>query len=227
MIYSLALARLRQRCASRRTPAYDDLGASEPDKSRSSTCEDCLRPRSVASRRGRYRCLPERPTPGRPASAADRAVCPARRSLPREPPNGEPPNRTRTCLPPVRHEGHLRDGGACSHAHEFLWREYAQAVVQFIRCPHPQALELVSSLRSGLIIAERRAARKAPIISTQPSPLFGTPNVSPVNTARAPLSASEGPDLRRRCELRCRRLGRSTSSTSTPSAFKWRAIPAP
>src|SRR5215207_4639164 len=34
-----------------------------------------LRPRSVASRRGRYRCLPKRPAPGRLASPADRAVC--------------------------------------------------------------------------------------------------------------------------------------------------------
>src|SRR5215203_3270634 len=72
---------------------------------------DCPRPRSVASRRGRYRCLPKRPAPGRLASPADRAVRPARRSLLREPRNGEPPNGARTTwLPPVRHEGHLRDG---------------------------------------------------------------------------------------------------------------------
>ena len=90
---SLALARLRQRCALLHIPpACDDLVASEPDRSctahgwppgchlglgggvlpfqrrlpratlrtdwrrkpRSSTSEDCLRPRSAASRRGRF-----------------------------------------------------------------------------------------------------------------------------------------------------------------------------
>src|SRR5918994_4926491 len=50
-----------------------------------------LRPRSAASRHGRYRCLPKRPVPGRLASPADRVVRPARRSLPRELGNGEPP----------------------------------------------------------------------------------------------------------------------------------------
>src|SRR5215204_2550856 len=69
-----------------------------------------LRPRSVASRRGRYRCLPKRPAPGRLASPADRAVRPARRSLLREPRNGEPPNGARIWLPPVRHKEHLRGG---------------------------------------------------------------------------------------------------------------------
>src|SRR5215211_7537392 len=67
-----------------------------------------LRPRSVASRRGRYRCLPNRPAPGRlVASPIGRVVRPARRSLLREPRNGEPPNGARIWLPPVRREGHL------------------------------------------------------------------------------------------------------------------------
>jgi hypothetical protein len=41
------------------------------------------------------------------------------------------------------------------------------------------SLELVSGLRPRLHIAERRAARKARIISTQPSALLGSPAVSP------------------------------------------------
>src|SRR5215213_10428099 len=72
-------------------------------------------------------------------------------------------------------------------------------------------------------MAERRAARRALIISTRPSPLLGTPDVSPANTARAARSASEESDLTLRRGLRRRRLGCSTSSTSIPLAFKWRA----
>jgi hypothetical protein len=49
------------------------------------------------------------------------------------------------------------------------------------------------------LIAERRAARRALIISTRPSPLFGTPDASPASTARAAHSASEGSDFSRRC----------------------------
>src|SRR5215216_687516 len=60
------------------------------------------------------------------------------------------------------------------------------------------------------VMAERRAARRALIISTRPSPLLGTPDVSPANTARAARSASEGSDLT------LGRLGCSTSSTSIP-----------
>jgi hypothetical protein len=37
------------------------------------------------------------------------------------------------------------------------------------------------------LIAERRAARRVLIISTRPSPLLGTPDASPANTARAAL----------------------------------------
>src|SRR5215212_2354553 len=67
------------------------------------------------------------------------------------------------------------------------------------------------------LIAERRAARRALIISTQPSPLLGTPDASPAKTAREAASASEESDFwRLRRELRRRRLGRSTSSTSIP-----------
>src|SRR5215211_5111668 len=76
-------------------------------------------------------------------------------------------------------------------------------------------------------IAERRAARRALIISTQPSPLLGTPDASPAKTARAALSASERSDLTLRRELRRWRFGRSTSSTSIPLALRCRASPAP
>jgi hypothetical protein len=42
--------------------------------------------------------------------------------------------------------------------------------------------------------------------------------------ARQIMYSALGSDLTLRCELRCcRRFGRSTSSTSIPSAFKWRA----
>src|SRR5215211_934031 len=91
---------------------------------------------------------------------------------------------------------------ACSHGDEFLCGEVSQTVTQFLRCRHPQALELVRACVLAFI-AERRAARKARIISTQPSALLGTPEVSPANTARAALSASEESDfLRLRRELR-------------------------
>src|SRR5829696_10038005 len=69
-----------------------------------------LRPLSVTSQHGRYRFLPKRPVAGRLASPADRAVRPARRSLPRELGNGEPLNGVQTWLPPLHHEGHLRGG---------------------------------------------------------------------------------------------------------------------
>ena len=74
-----------------------------------------LRPRSVTSQHGRYRFLPKRPVAGRLASPADRVVRPARRSLPRELGNGEPPNGGRIWLPPVRHKEHLRCGSVRPH----------------------------------------------------------------------------------------------------------------
>jgi hypothetical protein len=58
-----------------------------------------LRPRSAAWRRGRCLCLAKRPTPGRLAPPIGRVVRLARRSLSREPRNGEPPNGARTWLP--------------------------------------------------------------------------------------------------------------------------------
>src|SRR5215213_7673411 len=88
----------------------------------SSTSGDRPRPRSRALRHGRYRCLPKRSTVGRPAPPADRSVRPARRSLPRELGNGEPPNGAQTWLPPVRHEGHLRDGSVQPPRRVPLWR---------------------------------------------------------------------------------------------------------
>src|SRR5215217_1321150 len=79
-------------------------------------------PRSAASRHGRYRCLPKRPVPGQLASPADRAGRPARRSLLREPRNGEPLNGARTWLPPLHHEGHLRGGSVQPRRRVPLWR---------------------------------------------------------------------------------------------------------
>jgi hypothetical protein len=78
------------------------------------------------------------------------------------------------------------------------------------------------------LIAERRAARRALIISTVPSPLLGTLEASPAKTARAAASASEGSDFSRlRRGLRRRCFGRSTSSTSIPLALRCRVSPAP
>src|SRR5215218_7399381 len=69
-----------------------------------------LRPRSRASQRRRYRCPVKRPTPGRLAPPAGRGARLARRSLPRGPRNGGPPNGARTWSPTVRREGHLGGG---------------------------------------------------------------------------------------------------------------------
>src|ERR687890_1122626 len=44
----------------------------------------------------------------------------------------------------------ISEAEACGHGDELLSREPAQTVAQFLRCRHPQALELVSGLRSGL-----------------------------------------------------------------------------
>ena len=90
----------------------------------------------------------------------------------------------------------ISEAEACSHGDEFLGRESAQTVAEFVRCRHPQALELALAACVLAFIAERRTVRRARIISTQPSPLFlGTPHVSPANTARAALSALVGSDL--------------------------------
>ena len=69
-----------------------------------------LRPRPRASRRCRCRCPPKRPTPGRLAPPAGRGARLGRRSLPRGPRNGGPPNGARTWSPTLRREDHLRDG---------------------------------------------------------------------------------------------------------------------
>src|SRR5215216_2799224 len=116
----------------------------------------------------------------------------------------------------------ISEAEACSHSDELLSGESAQTVAQLLGAVTRKPWSwLAASVLA--FIAERRAARKARIISTQPSPLLGRPDVSPANTARAALSASKGSDLALRGELRCRRFGRSTSSTSIPCAFKWRA----
>jgi hypothetical protein len=125
----------------------------------------------------------------------------------------------------VRHEGHLRETEACSHGDEssFL-EEVAQTVAQFfVGCPHPRkpwsSLELVSGLRPRLHIAERRAARKARIISTHRAvcALLGLPGrLSGLFPVRAALSASCESDLllllllRRRWRW-WRRLGRCST----------------
>src|SRR5215213_5924621 len=64
---------------------------------------------SVAACR-RYRSLAKRPTPGRLAPPIDRGVRLARRSLSREPRNGEPPNGARTWLPCEPRRDHCRGG---------------------------------------------------------------------------------------------------------------------
>jgi hypothetical protein len=103
---------------------------------------------------------------------------------------------------------------------QFLWRSSSGAVTRKA-CSWFAACVLA-------FIAERRAARRALIISTSPSPLLGTPDDSPAKTARAAASASEGSDFwRLRREPRRLCFGRSTSSTSIPLALKWRVSPAP
>src|SRR5918993_4454591 len=69
-----------------------------------------LRPRSAAWRRGRCLCPAKRPTPGRLAPPIGRVVRLARRSLSREPRNGEPPNGARTWLPCEPRRDHCRGG---------------------------------------------------------------------------------------------------------------------
>src|SRR5215218_3004651 len=87
-----------------------------------------LRPRSAASRHGRYRCLPKRPVPGQLASPDARVVRPARRSLLRELGNGEPLNGVQTWLPPLHHEGHLRGGSVQPRRRVPLWSVRANGV---------------------------------------------------------------------------------------------------
>lgn len=73
--------------------------------------------------------------------------------------------------------------------------------------------------------AERRATLMARIISTVPSAPLGSPVVVPASTARAAASASMGSVLPLRYWSRL--LGRITSRTCIPSAFRKRASPAP
>src|SRR5215207_10401518 len=75
-----------------------------------------LRPRSVAWRRGRYRCLPKRPTPGRLAPPADRAVRQARRSPLSEPRVTASHRMKRELLGCRRHVMRvISEAEACSH----------------------------------------------------------------------------------------------------------------
>src|SRR5215208_1048551 len=185
-----------------------------------------LRPRSRASRRCRCRCPPKRPTPGPLAPPAGRGAPLARRSLPRVPRNGEPPNAARTWSQTVRREGHLRVRRGRPPRRAPSSRAHANVGAV---APAPSRAILAAGWQLAVLafIAERRAARRVLIISTRPSALLGVPDASPANTTRAALSASEGSDLTLRRELRCRRFGRSTSSTSIPLALRWRASPAP
>src|SRR4051812_39831066 len=111
----------------------------------------------------------ERPTQGRVAPPAGRGAHPARRSPPRGLCNGGPPNGERTWSPTVRREGHLRCGSAATATNSFLEsprkrsRSSSGAVTR----------KLWSWLAACVLafIAERRATRRALIISTRPSPL--------------------------------------------------------
>jgi hypothetical protein len=138
-----------------------------------------LRPRSRASRR--CRCPAKRPPQGRLALPAHRRARLARRSLPRRPRTAS--HRTERKLGSRGHVARvISEAEACAHRDELLRRKSAQTVAQFLGCRHAQALELVGGLRPRLIIAERRAARRALIISTRPAPLLGTPDASPAST---------------------------------------------
>jgi len=174
-----------------------------------------VRPRLTASRRCRCQCPARRPTPGH-LRYQPIELCVQLGDLCRES-FVTASHRTEGELGCRRYVARvICEAEACSHGNEFLRREPAQTVAESLRCRHPQALELALAARVLAFIAERRAARKARIISAQPSALLGTPDVSPANTARAALSASEESDLRLRHELRRLCFGRSTFSTSMP-----------
>src|SRR5829696_8088185 len=161
------------------------------------------------------------------AQPAARGAPLALRSPQRGPRNGGPPNAARTWSQTVRQRDPLRGGSAATLTSSLVEsprkrRRSRSGAVTRKACSWLAACVLD-------LIAERRAARRALIISTRPSPLLGTPEASPAKTARAARSASEGSDFfwRLRRELGRRCFGRSTSSTSIPLALKWRASPAP
>jgi hypothetical protein len=150
-----------------------------------------LRPRSTASRRCRCRCQARRPAPGRPLPPADRGAPPARLSLPRGPRSGGPPTGARTWWPLARQEGHLRGEASGGRRGELLRGEPAQTAAQLLGRRLRKACSWLAACVLALM-AERRAARRALLISTRPSALLGTPDASPAKTARAAASASEG-----------------------------------
>ncbi len=78
---------------------------------------------------------------------------------------------------------------------ELLRRETAQTLPQHLRRRYPNAPELVRGLGVRAFTAERRAALSTRIISTRPSALFGSPALSPANTALAAASASRESDF--------------------------------
>src|SRR5215204_211200 len=103
----------------------------------------------------------------------------------------------------------ISEAEACSHSDELLSGESAQTVS-----------ELLSSLRPCLHRGTARCPQSSDHLHTALTTLGHARRLAGLLPARAALSASEGLDLALRGELRCRRLGRSTSSTSIPCALK-------
>jgi hypothetical protein len=73
--------------------------------------------------------------------------------------------------------------------------------------------------------AERRAIINTRIASTFPSRVLGDPVADPERAARAAANASTGSDLP--CRWRVWRLGLSTSTTVTPSRWRYLETPTP
>jgi hypothetical protein len=136
-------------------------------------------------------------------------------------------HRTERAL--LRGRGHVTgavpESKAGGRRGELLRREFAQTVAQLCSGAVRRKAWIWLAACVLALTAERRAVRRALIISTFPSPLLGTPEASPAKTALAAACASMGSDLPLR--LRWRRLGLSISTTEIPVALRWRASPAP
>ena len=130
------------------------------------------------------------------APLAARVAHPTPRSLRRVPGSGGPPTSVRLAAastssgsPPGRKRAATATSSPLGNARKR--RRSSSGAVTSV------ALKQVCRLHAGLH-RQRRAPLSARTISTRPSPLLGTPAVSPAKTALAARSASMGSDLPRR-----------------------------
>jgi hypothetical protein len=123
-----------------------------------------------------------------------------------------------TWLPPVRHEGHLRDGSVQPPRRVPLSRGCANGgAVPLVPSP-PQALELVSGLRPRFHRGATSRSQGSDHLHTAVCALGLPGRLSGLFPVRAALSASRESDLLLR--WRWRRFGRSTSVTGIAAVLR-------